>query len=83
MADYPRMSDKARLEIGREIKSLRVRRGWNGTTAAEELGFSKSKLYAIERGEVELSAGELLRLRTVFGLSADAVLDLAESTSVE
>lgn len=60
--------------IGKRIKELREKRGWNQTTAAVQLLVSTSVLSRIESGKRELTLFMLIQVCEVFHVSADYVL---------
>lgn len=62
------------------IKELRLERRLSGPKLADMLGISTQYLYDLERGERRLNDELIRKLVEIFGVSADEILGLDQST---
>ena len=51
-----------------DLKQLRQQRGWTQWEAAEELGFCRSYISAVENGKQGISVGMMKEIIQVFGV---------------
>lgn len=68
------MSKKGSVEVGLRLKNRRTDMGWSRQMAAEKLEISHTHYVAIENGDKDFSKALLIRIVTVFSISADFVL---------
>ena len=72
--------DIAGLEgLGRAVRELREKRGWNQVQVADRAGLDLTSIYAVERAAVELTWANLRRLAVGLEVDLDALLELAEA----
>ena len=62
------------VQLGGRIRSLRQRRGWTQLRLAEEVGFHRSFIADVERGERNISILNLLHLATALGVELSELL---------
>ena len=61
-------------ELGRRLKLARNEAQLTQADAAKQVGFARTTLVAIEKGERQISSNELLRLVDLYGLRASTLL---------
>jgi transcriptional regulator with XRE-family HTH domain len=72
--------DMAGLEgLGRAVRELREKRGWNQAQLAERAVLNFTIIYAVERAAVELTWANLRSLAGGLEVDLDALLELAEA----
>lgn len=74
---YPRYRRLA-ISLGERIRLARLRRRMSATEAAERIGVSRPTLRSLERGDLTVSLGVLVRALGVLGLEADVDLLAAD-----
>lgn len=57
-----------RRKIARNVRALRVERGWSQAELAERLGLSQSRLSQVERGDGSFTAEQLVQLLRIFNV---------------
>jgi transcriptional regulator with XRE-family HTH domain len=62
--------------IGRMVRKLRESRKWKQSDLAEKLGISRQALSNYERDAREVDAAMIVKLSTVFEVSADFILQI-------
>ncbi len=67
---YPRYRRLA-IALGERIRQARLRRRMSATELAERIGVSRPTLRSLERGDMTVSLGVLVRALGVLGLEAD------------
>ncbi len=67
---YPRYRRLA-SNLGERIRHARLRRRMSATEMAERIGVSRPTLRSLERGDMTVSLGVLVRALGVLGLEAD------------
>ena len=60
--------------FSRKVKRLRLDRGWNIKTAAENLGVSATTVSAYEDGEVQPTLESIIRYALVYDVSIDYIV---------
>jgi transcriptional regulator with XRE-family HTH domain len=71
------MSITLSVKLGRKLRGLRERRGWNQGYLAENAGIGRAHLSQIENGAVAARIDTLAQLAAVLGISlADLFKDL-------
>jgi len=72
--------DVASLEgLGRAVRSLRAKKGWNHVQVAERAGLDITTIYAVEGGAMELTWANLRRLAEGLDVELNALIELAEA----
>jgi transcriptional regulator with XRE-family HTH domain len=71
------VNQQARGELGRTLRTARVRSGLSVTNLAERLGISGPYVSVVERGQRTPSEAVLIRISDVLGLSVVHLLALA------
>ena len=71
------------MELGNQIKALRVRRGVTQEALAGELGVSPQAVSKWERGAAMPDISLLPALSAYFGVTIDALFDLSDDTRME
>jgi transcriptional regulator with XRE-family HTH domain len=72
--------DIASLEgLGRAVRELREKKGWNQAQLADRAGLEFSTIYAVERAAVELTWANVRRLAEGLEVDLGALLELAEA----
>ncbi len=69
--------------IGDRIKYLRELNGYTQTILAKKLGISRSSVNAWEMGISNISFKNLRELAVIFGVSADFLLELDKSVTID
>lgn len=62
------------LQLGQRLKSARLNRGLSSTDLAQQVGISRTTLYAVEAGEPSPTMGTYVRVLAALGLAADLAL---------
>ena len=57
------------MNIGTALKTLCEQCGYTTSSIAEFLGISENKLYEIENGSINITAGILYKLCSLYGIS--------------
>ena len=71
------------MEIGNQIKALRLARGVTQETLAEKLGVSAQAVSKWERGATAPDVQLLPSLSAYFGVTIDALFALSDETRME
>jgi transcriptional regulator with XRE-family HTH domain len=72
------MSDHLALTLARAVRAERSRHGWSQTRLGEALGWSQSKVAAVEAGTRRLNADELPDICTALGVTLERLLTDAD-----
>lgn len=64
---YQRLADS----LGARVRVARMRRRMSATEMAERMGVSRMTLYSLERGDLSVGLGVLVRALGVLGLEGD------------
>jgi transcriptional regulator with XRE-family HTH domain len=65
--------------LGRAVRSLREKAGWNQVQIPDRAGLKFTTIYAVERGAMELTWANVRRLTKGLDVGTDALLELAEA----
>jgi transcriptional regulator with XRE-family HTH domain len=72
--------DQAGLEgLGKAVRELREKKGWDQHELADRVGLHFTSIYAVERGAVELTWGNLRRFAGGLEVDLNTLLELAEA----
>ena len=72
------MSDHLALTLARAVRAERSRNGWSQARLGETLGWSQSKVAAVEAGTRRLNADELPDICTALGVTLQRLLTDAD-----
>ena len=72
------MSDHLALTLARAVRAERSRHGWSQARLGEALGWSQSKVAAVEAGTRRLNADELPDICTALGVTLQRLLTDAD-----
>lgn len=68
--------------LGRTIRSLRLAAGYSQEGFADQVGVHRTYMGAVERGEVNISLGNIERIATALGLTPGQLLVQAEDAQI-
>jgi len=68
--------------LGKRIYELRTARGWNQVKLAEKLNITKQTVSNWENDNIQPSIEMLIRLATLFNVSADYLLGLDDTNHI-
>jgi transcriptional regulator with XRE-family HTH domain len=71
-----------KVQLGREIKAARVRKGWDQIELAEALERSQEWVSRVERGALVLSVFEYARLAQILNIPPSVIESLADMQRV-
>ncbi|MDQ2808756.1 MAG: helix-turn-helix transcriptional regulator [Chloroflexota bacterium] len=70
--------DRFLINLGLRVRQLRRAKDWSQEELAHQCGLHRTYIGGVERGERNISAVNLLRIATAFGISiSELFLDLA------
>lgn len=67
--------------LGRRIRVLRAERGWSQETLATLAGIHRTYLGSVERGRVQISIVQLVKIARAFELQPSALIDTSFNRS--
>lgn len=73
-ADGPRLGRPESKAIGRNVRALRIRKGWTLAMLASELGCVTSEMCRKESGERLFRQGDMLALTQLFGVTREQLI---------
>ena len=73
------VTDAVRQRIAQRVRGLRVARGWSQEVLAEVAGVHRNYIGHIERGEVNVGVGNLVKLARALGVLVGELVDGEES----
>jgi transcriptional regulator with XRE-family HTH domain len=76
------MSDHLALTLARAVRAERSRHGWSQARLGEALGWSQSKVAAVEAGTRRLNADELPDICIALGVTLQRLLTDADSADL-
>lgn len=72
--------DIARVQgLGRAVSELREKKGWNQMQLADRAALDFTTIYAVERGAMELTWGNVRRLAKRLEVDLDVLIECAEA----
>jgi transcriptional regulator with XRE-family HTH domain len=78
MTVQDQLPGRARIALGKNVRLLRVTRGWSQEVLAEMSGLHRTYISMIERRDKNIGLDSLERLAAAFGVSIGELVDVEE-----